>query len=103
MLTNPEVYLPFQTQNGIASINKKADHWTAGRTFYDNLLSGLQTQLFVLSLHRASPSLGSNCACWTSKQPYQVIPKLKLGSAVNIAPGEKDLKTCHTQTVNTQN
>lgn len=27
------------------------------------------------------------------KQPYQVIPELGLGSAVNAAPVEKDIKT----------
>lgn len=41
--------------------------------------------------------------CWTLKQPYQIIPKLKLGSAVNIAPGEKDIKNRHTQIVSVQN
>lgn len=92
MFINPGVYLPFQTRNGIASINKKVDHWTAGGIFSDNLSSGMQTQLVVFILHASSPSLDSNCACWTSEQPYQIMPKLSLGSAVNIAPGEKGLK-----------
>lgn len=63
----------------------------------------MQTQLFVFILRRTSPSLESNCTCWTSEQPYQIIPKLKLGPAVNIVSGEKDIKNHHTQIVNIQN
>lgn len=92
MFINPGVYLPFQTQNGIASINKKVDHWTAGGIFYDNLSSGMQTQLVVFILHTSFPSPESNRTCWTLEQPYHIIPKLSLGSAVHIAPDEKGLK-----------
>lgn len=52
----------------------------------------MQTQLVVFLLHTSSPSLDSNCACWTLEQPYQIMPKLSLGSAVDIAPDEKGLK-----------
>lgn len=52
MFANPGAYVPFQTQNGIASINEKVGRVFSGRVFSDNLLFGVQTQLYMCSFYK---------------------------------------------------